>query len=560
MKKGLLLFPALLVLAACSPAEEKGPTLTSPVSKMDDVYQGTTVTIPSVTAYDEHDGDLTSKILTVVRNPSSTVITPENNKFVCDSVGKYSITFSVENSLGKDAKLLFEFQSIDAQSPIISLATDPLPNGYLGEQYVLPNATATDPNDGDISSKVIYTVKDASNNNVPLTNKGFIPASTGEYTATFSVTNTLNKSTSLTRKFNILEAAVPVITGDVEKIPTMYLSQTLTLPKISVTDRDDPTVTKDKVALEVTYPDLTKAQYTASTLPIEQVGEYVLTYSVTNSHNKVGKLEYRFEAKRDFVIGWSNSMYTGGISGLTPTIMEAYKTYVTSNVNFNGIDVRLVGFDNTDYPTLATEITSAKCDVLVGFTKSLYVEVSGTTPGGNLESVNKEAKEIGMITNRYISQQNDSTLSKQVYDLSLTNPALETLKVKKIVIVWYGDNNAATDERMAAVDAKLETYLASQQYTIDVASQKITKGSSSYDDVHTRIVNAEAVYGLNWGSNFNLASGFKFLSARMGSGFAFGTVSSRYVTGMIKDGNDYSFYSTLFNYIKSDEMKAVYTA
>lgn len=311
--------------------------------------------------------------------------------------------------------------------------------------------------------------------------------------------------------------------------------------------------------LEITYPDKAKATYTDSTLAINQIGEYILSYSVTDSFSKTGRLEYRFEAKEQFVIGWSNQMYTAAISGLTGTIMSAYKDYIDANVEFGDIPVKLQGFDNDSYPNLAEEIINAKCDILVGFTKALYVETSGTTAGGNLSCIDKQVEEIAFITNRYISQQNDSVLSKQVYDLSLTEAALATLTVKKIVIAWF-DNAGSTPERMSNVDTQVKAHLTELGYNIDVISQKFTRGSKSYDEVHDEVVAAEAVFGLNWGSNFNLSSGFKFFKARMGLGFKFGSQTSRYVTGMIKDGADYTFYSDLFAYLKSDEMKAIYEA
>ena len=561
MKKTFTLLSALMLLCACGGGvtTKTTPVLSSNIDKMEDVTQGTTVTIPEVTAHDKHDGDLTDKILTIVRNPSKTVITPTNKQFVCENVGKYSISFSVENSFGNSASLVYEFQSIDALSPVITLATDPLADGYLGEEYVLPVVTATDPTDGDISSSVTCVVKDPSENVVALEDNSFVPAATGQYAVTYSVTNSLNKTTNLSRNFTILPAVIPVITGDVAKIPTMYVSQTLTLPTITVTDARDPSITVDDVVLEITYPDKTKATYTDSTLAINQIGEYILSYSVTDSFSKTGRLEYRFEAKEQFVIGWSNQMYTAAISGLTGTIMSAYKDYIDANVEFGDVPVKLQGFDNDNYPNLAEEIINAKCDILVGFTKALYVEASGTTAGGNLQCIDKQVEEIAFITNRYISQQNDSALSKQVYELSLTETALATLTVKKIVIAWF-DNAGSTAERMSNVDTQVKTYLTELGYNIDVTSQKFTRGSKSYDEVHNEIVAAEAVFGLNWGSNFNLSNGFKFLNARMGSGFKFGNQSSRYVTGMIKDGGDYSFYSDLFAYLKSDEMKAIYIA
>ena len=205
------------------------------------------------------------------------------------------------------------------------------------------------------------------------------------------------------------------------------------------------------------------------------------------------------------------------------------------------------------------EIETAECDILVGFTNTLYVETSGSAAGGNLACVHRTKKEIAKITTRYISQQVESNLASDAYEVSISDSGVASLDVKNIVIAWF-DNAGATATRMSNVDAQVEAHLTELGYNIDVNSQKFTRGSKTYDEVHDEIVDAEAVFGLNWGSNFNLSNGFKFLKARMGSGFKFGTQTSRYVTGMIKDGSDYTFYSNLFTYLKSDEMKAIYEA
>ena len=366
---------------------------------------------------------------------------------------------------------------------------------------------------------------------------------------------------SITYKYHCEEATLspnPIVYLE-KDISNGYKNEVVSFSGLRVFDERQPSLGPSDAVITVEDPDSVITTVTTGSYTYAQTGDYQIKISVTNSASKSTNLVRDTHVKEEFVIGWSNHMYSSAISGLTPTIVNDYETYLKANVNFGDVVISKVAFDQTSYPTLASEIEAAGCDILVGFTNTLYDETSGSTAGGNLAYVHRTKKEIAKITTRYISQQVESNLASDAYEVSISDSGVASLDVKKIVIAWF-DNAGSTDTRMSNVDTQVEAHLADLGYTIDVTSQKFTRGSKSYDEVHDEIVAAEAVFGLNWGSNFNLSNGFKFLNARMGSGFKFGNQSSRYVTGMIKDGGDYSFYSDLFAYLKSDEMKAIYIA
>ncbi|MEK7634920.1 MAG: immunoglobulin-like domain-containing protein [Patescibacteria group bacterium] len=149
---------------------------------------GDTFTDPSATATDTEDGDLTSKIVVTGAVDVSTV-------------GTYVLTYSVTDKGGLSASVV-RLVAVSPKilptntPPIIHLTGASTVNLTFGDTFTDPGATATDTEDGDLTSKIVVT--------------GTISTSTvGSYTLTYTVTDNGGLSASTTRTVIVNNQTVP---------------------------------------------------------------------------------------------------------------------------------------------------------------------------------------------------------------------------------------------------------------------------------------------------------------------------------------------------------------
>ena len=108
------------------------------------IEAGTTYTDPGANASDNEDGDLTSQIIITGSVDSNTL-------------GVYSIIYSVTDSDGNTTSLTRFVNVIDTTKPVINLLGDREITLNLGQLYNEQGATAIDNLDGDISSSIIIS-------------------------------------------------------------------------------------------------------------------------------------------------------------------------------------------------------------------------------------------------------------------------------------------------------------------------------------------------------------------------------------------------------------------
>lgn len=152
--------------------DTKAPAIIIQGNNPDTITKGENWSLPSVSAVDNIDGDITKLI--------STSGTVDNG-----SVGIYEIIFSVEDKAGNSSAetlTVVVLDTPDNEAPVISISGDNPLVISMGATFTKPSATATDNKDGDISSaisstgsvntssegtyKIIYSVSDAAGNNV----------------------------------------------------------------------------------------------------------------------------------------------------------------------------------------------------------------------------------------------------------------------------------------------------------------------------------------------------------------------------------------------------------
>ena len=195
------------------------------------------------TALDVVDGNLTSDI--VIVNPVDT-----------NTLGVYTITYDVTDSVGNDAIQVTRNVTVVDSKPIITLVGDPEITIEVGMSYSDEGATATDVVDGNLTSDIVI-VNPVDTNTL------------GVYTITYNVNDSFeNPATQVTRNVTVVDSK-PIITlvGDPEitiEVGMSYVDEGAT-----ATDVVDGNLTSDIVIV--------------NPVDTNTLGVYTITYNVNDS-------------------------------------------------------------------------------------------------------------------------------------------------------------------------------------------------------------------------------------------------------------------------------------
>lgn len=204
--------------------------------------------LTGVTANDTEDGNVTSK-LTVTANDVNT-----------SKVGTYHVTYAVTDSDGNTTKKTITVMVTSDVAPVILAADTTVKKGKTFDPR--SGMTATDSEDGDMTSKVIVTANDVDTSKI------------GTYHVTYAVTNSDGNTTTKTITVTVTSNDAPVITA---KDQSVKKGKTFSpLAGVTATDTEDGNVTS-------------KVSVTANDVDTSKVGTYHVTYSVTDSDGNTTK-------------------------------------------------------------------------------------------------------------------------------------------------------------------------------------------------------------------------------------------------------------------------------
>lgn len=141
MKNFLILILTPFIVYSVNLKNGSSPILSLVGSSNINIEAGTTYTDPGANASDNEDGDLTSQIIITGSVDSNTL-------------GVYSIIYSVTDSDGNTTSLTRFVNVIDTTKPVINLLGDSEITLSLGQLYNEQGATAIDNLDGDITSSI----------------------------------------------------------------------------------------------------------------------------------------------------------------------------------------------------------------------------------------------------------------------------------------------------------------------------------------------------------------------------------------------------------------------
>lgn len=230
------------IAASAAPlSDTTPPVITIAGSNPFTVAAGSAFTDPGATALDAVDG-----AVTVSATGSVNTSVP----------GNYTITYSATDAAGNAATATRTVIVADLTAPVITIAgANPL-TVEVGTAFTDPGATATD----NIDANVPVNVSGSVNTAIP-----------GNYTITYSASDTAGNTATATRTVNVVDVTAPVITVAGDNPLYLPVGATFVEPGVSGFDAID-----GDVAVNTTGAVNTAAR-----------GTYVLTYTATDAAGNV---------------------------------------------------------------------------------------------------------------------------------------------------------------------------------------------------------------------------------------------------------------------------------
>ncbi|MCW9018443.1 MAG: DUF5011 domain-containing protein, partial [Kangiellaceae bacterium] len=209
------------------------------------IAQDTTYTDAGATANDNNDGDITSSIVTV-------------NSVDTSTVGSYTVTYNVADTAGNAAMEVTRTITVtDQTAPVISLVGDSSVTIAQDSTYTDAGASASDNNDGDITSSIV-TVNSVDTSTV------------GNYTVTYNVTDAAgNAAVEVTRTVTVTDQIAPVISLVGDATVTVAQGSSYNDQGATANDNNDG--------------EISSAIVTVNPVDINTVGSYTVTYNVADA-------------------------------------------------------------------------------------------------------------------------------------------------------------------------------------------------------------------------------------------------------------------------------------
>jgi hypothetical protein len=242
---------AIEVERAVNVVEDGVPTIELNGDATINLNVGGTFTDPGATASDPEDGDLTASIV-VGGDTVNTAV-----------AATYEITYNVSDSDGNAADTVIRTVIVSSVTgggtPTITLNGSATVTITVGDSFTDPGATASDPEDGNISADIVVGGDTVDT------------ATAGTYVITYNVADSDgNAAPQVTRTVIVAIGGVPTITLNGNAAVSLTVGDSFTDPGATASDPEDGDLTADIVV-------------GGDAVNTSAAGTYVITYNVTDS-------------------------------------------------------------------------------------------------------------------------------------------------------------------------------------------------------------------------------------------------------------------------------------
>ncbi|KAF1296729.1 hypothetical protein BAU15_08770 [Enterococcus sp. JM4C] len=418
--------------------------------------------LDGVSATDKHDGDLTP-ILKVLSNDVDT-----------SKIGTYTVTYEVTDS---DAHVTTAKRTIHVVSEPVITANDKTVRVGVDPTTVdwLDGVSATDPGEGDLSSQVTVDYSQVDFNTA------------GDYPATYSVTNTSDKTATKDITVHVIDNQQSITGSDVTKYVGDALPKDAEF-KASATDKDgkDLTVTIDQSKVDMSKPGdyevlLTTADGQTKTVYVH-VKENKAAVKVHSSEIYVGdpwKAEDNFESAVD---------KDGKAADFSQITVDESKKDTSKAGSFD-VTYTLDGVTAT-----ATITVKAKKTAVNVSNSEIYVGDPWKAEDNFDSAVDKDGNPVDFSQVTFDDSKKD-TSKVGTFDVTytydgVTATATITVKAKKTAVnvhnseIYVGDNWTAKDNFDSVVDKAGNKSTDFSKVTFD-DSKKDTSKVGTFDVTYT---------------------------------------------------------------------------
>lgn len=223
------------------------PVLTLKGEKIVNLYVGETFDELGFTAIDKEDGDISAKVVV-----TGSVDTSKE--------GTYTKTYTITDDFGNVSIETRTIVMTINEKPVLTLKGDKSITLYKGRAFVESGFTATDKEDGDLSSEVVVS--------------GDVDTSTVDtYTKTYKVTDGFGNVSTATRTVHVILNESPVLILKGDQSITLFTTQMFVDPGFTAIDKEDG--------------DITSGVEVSGKVDENTVGTYTKTYKVIDSFGNV---------------------------------------------------------------------------------------------------------------------------------------------------------------------------------------------------------------------------------------------------------------------------------
>jgi len=281
-------------------------TETRTIKVVDDVAP--VLTLNGVTPFPHNVGgvyaDMSVSVTDNVDEVSAITITA-TGEVNADVIGSYTVTYTASDAAGNEAAAVVRTVNVvDLTAPVITLTGEAEITHNFGDVYSDAGATALDGIDGVVEATTSDTV---------LINK------IGSYGITYTATDAAgNEAEAVERTVTVVDSAGPVIT--LNGASTITLGQDRRYRELGAT------------ALDNVDGELTVGVPTG-TIDNTTIGQYLLTYSVTDNTGHTSTLERTIDvvAPRPFITTWKTDIDKNSPFPLPPSASDDYTIKITTD-------------------------------------------------------------------------------------------------------------------------------------------------------------------------------------------------------------------------------------